>query len=89
VRPFTLPAGLVGSAVKSGSAATAQVVLSVTKNDVQVGTLTIAAAGTTATPAAASQTAFVAGDVLEVVAPATQDATFSDPLVTLAGLVTV
>lgn len=78
VRAFTIPAAMAGSLSKSSTAATASTVLSFQKNGSQFGTLTYAAAGTTGTFAAASATSFAAGDVLTVVAPGTQDATFGD-----------
>ena len=81
----TLPAGLTGSIVKAGVAATASAALSVRKNGSQFGTATFAAAGTTATLAVASATTFAAGDLLSIVAPASADATLADIAITLVG----
>lgn len=81
----TLPAGLTGSIVKAGVAATASAALSLRKNGVQFGTATFAAGGTTATLAAATATTFAVGDLLAIVAPASADATLADIASTLIG----
>lgn len=75
--PCTFPLNLVGSDIDADVAATGSSVFSVKKNGVEFATATIAAAGTSAT-FAGPQTAFVAGDVLTVTAPATADATLAD-----------
>lgn len=74
----TIPAGMTGSRAVARVAATASTVLSVRKNAVQFGTITFAISGTVGTVAAASATAFVAGDVIDVVAPGTPDDTLAD-----------
>lgn len=84
-RPLEIPAGLTGSYVASGGAATASAVLSVRKNGVEVGTATFAAAGTTATLAMASLTGFDPGDTLSVLAPASPDATLANVSGTFLG----
>ena len=66
---FTLPAGLAGTRVSVGTNPSGTTVLSVRKNGTQVGTISISSAGV-ATLAAATATAFAAGDVLSIVAPA-------------------
>jgi hypothetical protein len=74
-----LPAGLTGSVCKAGVAATGSTVLDIKKNGTNVGTLTFAAAGTTATLAMASATTFTAvTDKLSIVGPASADATLAD-----------
>ncbi len=88
VRAFTLPAALTGSLSKSATAATSSTVFSLQKNGSQFGTMTYAAAGTTGTFAAASQTSFAIGDILTVVAPASPDATFNDCEFTLIASLT-
>lgn len=75
---LTLPSALTGSQLIATSAATSQWVALVKKNGVEVGTMTVAAAGTTATFAAASPASLVAGDRVTVVAPASQDSTLAD-----------
>ena len=72
-RPFTIPAALPLSQGLAGTAATASAVFSLQKNGVQFGTATFAASGTTPTFAAATDTSFVAGDLLSIVAPASSD----------------
>ena len=84
-KAVTFPAGLTGSQAKALTAATASTVLSVRKNGTQFGTITFAAAGTTGTFAAASSTAFAAGDILSVVGPATADTTLSGLGLALVG----
>lgn len=83
VAPFTLPIALAGSRVKAGAAATGATVLSVQKNGVEIGTLTVGAGETTAVGASAAGAAFAAGDVLTVVCPAIADGTFASFGVTL------
>lgn len=78
VRKVIFPASLTGSQFKAGTAATAQTVFSLKKNGVEFGTATFAAAGTSATFAAASETQFSVGDILTIVAPASPDATLAD-----------
>lgn len=77
-RAFTLPQNLTGSYAKSQTAATAETVLTVYKNASSIGTMTFAALGTSATFTFASAVSFAAGDVLRVVAPASQDSTLAD-----------
>lgn len=81
---ITIPASLTGSLGDAATAATAETVFSVQKNDVEFGTLTFAASGTTAT-AAGDETSLVAGDILSVLAPASPDATLGDVSITIAG----
>ena len=83
-RPFSLPVGLIDSAASAVTAATGTGVFSLARNDVQFGTVTFDAS-TTGALAAGAKTDFAAGDVLEVIAPASQDATLSDISITLAG----
>lgn len=84
-RAFTIPAGMTGSRGSSGAAATGTPALSIKKNGVEVGTATWAAAGTVATLAMASATAFAIGDIYSVTAPATPDATLADVSMTILG----
>lgn len=82
---FTLPVDLAGSQVKADTAATASAAFDLRKNGSSVGTLTIAASGTTATFTAASAVQFAAGDRIDLVAPSSQDATLANVRVTLMG----
>ena len=83
-RAFSLPAGLTDSQASAETAATGTAAFSLTKNDVLFGTVTFTASAT-GVLAAAAETTFAAGDVLEIIAPASQDATLSDISITLAG----
>jgi hypothetical protein len=84
-RSVTFPASLTGSYGTSRVASTAQRDFDLQKNGVSAGTVRFAAAGTTASFIAASPIALAAGDLLEVIAPGTQDATLEDIAFTLVG----
>jgi hypothetical protein len=84
-RQVVFPAGLTGSRGVAEVAATAQTDFDIKKNGSSVGTMRFAASATTATFIMASQTTFVAGDILRVVAPGTPDATLSGVGFGLAG----
>jgi hypothetical protein len=84
-RPVTFPAGLTGSQGRAGTAATAQADFTIQKNGAGIGTLRFAAGATTAIFLLAAATAFAAGDVLKVLAPATPDAMLADITFSLAG----
>lgn len=74
------------SRASAGAAATASTVFTAKKNGTSVGTITFAASGTTGTFVTTGTTvSFAAGDVLELVAPASADGTLADISVTLAG----
>ena len=77
-REVTFPASLTLSLMIANTAATAETVFSLQKNDVEFGTATFAASGTSATFAAASDTTFSVGDILTIVSPSTPDATLAD-----------
>ena len=85
VRAFTLPASLTNSRASAGTASSATVVFSLRKNNVEFGTVTFASSAV-GTFAAASATAFAAGDLLTLVSPATAPATIANVSVTLAGV---
>ena len=82
-RAFSLPQNLTGSIAKAGTAATASTVFAIKKNGTQIGTMTFAASGSTASFSFASAVSVAIGDIIDMVAPATQDATLSDISVTL------
>lgn len=74
VDAFTLPQNFVGSRFRIDGNPTASWVFSVKKNNVEVGTLTVATDGTVIC-SSASDIDFVDGDVLTVVAPGIADST--------------
>lgn len=78
------PVAFDGSQAKARVASTGTAVYSVRKNDVQVGTVTFTAS-VTGVLALASETTFVAGDRLSIVAPDPRDATLSGVVMTLVG----
>ena len=84
-RGFSLPADLTGSRGHADTAATAEAVCTILKNGVAVGSITFAAASQDAAFALASGLALVPSDRLELVAPATQDATLAGLAFTLIG----
>ena len=81
----SFPSGLTGSQGYALTAATAQTDIDVQKNGSSVGTVRFAAAANTATFIAASPISFVAGDRLHLVAPASQDATLADVMISFKG----
>jgi len=86
VRNVTLPANLVGSRVTAAVAATAQTDFDVKVNNVSIGTIRFAIAGTTASFVAFAGSSIVINDTLEIIAPFTQDATLADISFTIAGV---
>lgn len=86
-RPLLFPGNLAGSAGYGKTSATASTVFDVKKNGSSVGSITFAASGTVPTFLTTSGAAIslASGDRLEVVAPATPDATLANISFTLAG----
>lgn len=84
--PTELPSGLSGSLARVRVAGTAEVVISVQKNDVEVGTLTFAIGETVATVTSSAAISLAADDSLTFVGPATADATFAGLSVSLLGV---
>src|SRR5262249_14747066 len=80
-RTFNL--AIVGSVGLAGVAATAQTDFAITVNGVNKGTLRFAAAGTTATVVSPSPTSVNAGDIVQIVAPASPDSTLATVSFTL------
>jgi hypothetical protein len=76
------PLNLTGSQAVAGVSATGSPALSVQKNGVQFATLTYSG---TAGTFAGTATSFAIGDLLEVVAPASPDATLAHLSITLFG----
>lgn len=83
-RAFSLAASLAGSTGVANTAATASTVFDVRKNGSSIGSMTFAAAGTSATFSGAGGS-FAINDLLTVVAPASADATCADVGFTLFG----
>lgn len=84
VRSFTIPSSYTGSQAKASVSATASSVFTIYKNGSSIGTFTFAASGSTATFSGAGAS-IVAGDLLTVVAPGSQDATLANIAFTIAG----
>lgn len=86
-RRFTLNDDLSGSQAHADTAATASSVFDVQRNGVSIGSITFAAAATTATfsTTGSSEEVFAIGDRLTVVAPNPADATLADVAITLFG----
>ena len=84
-RRFTLPQDLINSQGFARTAANAQADFDLQRNEVSVGTLRFAASGTVATFIHASDTVFVPGDRLSVIAPNPADANLADISFTLFG----
>ena len=84
-RGFSLPVDLAGSRGHADTAATASAELAILHNGVAVGSITFAAASQDAAFVLAGGIALVPGDRLELVAPATQDATLAGLALTLIG----
>ncbi len=87
VDPVTFPAGFTGSLAKAGVAATASTVFSILVDEVQVGTVTFALGATTGTFAMATDLAVLTGQQLDLLCPATADATLEDIKITLRGTI--
>lgn len=77
-RAFTFPADMASSKGLAVAGATASATFSLKKNGTQFATMVFAAGAATATFTASPATSFAVGDILEISAPATQDATLAD-----------
>jgi hypothetical protein len=80
-----LPQNLTGSQFKAATAATAQAAFDIQKNGSSIGTATFSAAATSASFTFSADVDFSAGDYLDIVAPASQDATLADICISLKG----
>lgn len=86
-RAVVFPDEFAGSQGRSGVAATAAASFAVKKNGTTVGAVAFAIGATVATFTTTGTTvSFAVGDVLEIIAPASPDATLASIAVTLAGL---
>lgn len=84
---FNLPSGMTGSVAKAKTASTGTATFDVKKNGTNIGTLTFTSSAT-GVFALASQTSFAVGDLLEIVGPASADATLADLRVVVAAIQT-
>lgn len=85
VRAATIPINATGSIATASVAATGSTVFTIKQNGTQIGTITFAASATTGTFSFSSAVTFAAGDLLEIDAPATADATLANIAITLKG----
>jgi len=84
-RGFTLPADLAGSRGHADTAATAEAVCTILHNGVAVGSITFTAGSQDAAFSLTGGLALVPGDRLDLIAPATQDASLAGLALTLIG----
>lgn len=85
-RAILFPTDFAGSTVAPADvAATADAIFSIQKNNVEIGTITYAASSTAGTFSSIGPWSFAVGDLLTIVAPATQDATLTGIAVCLKG----
>ncbi len=90
-RALTFPANFAGSAATSSANATASATMDIQKNGVSVGTITFALGAAVANFVSSGglAIAFAIGDILGVVAQASQDATLADVALSLVATPTV
>ena len=84
-RALTFPANFAGSAATASATATASTTMDIQKNGVSCGTITFALGAAVATfvSSGGAAVSFAAGDILGIVAQASQDATLADIAVSL------
>lgn len=87
-RNFKLLAGLTGSTSEGQVVPTGSPSYPIKKNGSTIGSIDFTAATVAATFTFSTETSFVQGDVIEIVAPATADATHDELSWTLAGQLT-
>lgn len=85
VSSVTLPINLTGSKFASTVAATASATYTIRKNGASIGTLVWAAAGTVPVVTFAAGVNFIAGDFLDIIGPASPDATLAGITATFLG----
>lgn len=81
----TFPDNFSGARAAVGVNPTATAELIVTRNGTSVGTISVSTSGTVTFDTADADVAFVAGDVLRIIAPGTADATLANCGFTLIG----
>lgn len=81
---ITLPINLTGSQATANNAATASTTVTINKNGSGIGTIDWLAAGTIGTFTFSAGVNFVAGDILQLVAPNPADATLANIGISLA-----
>ena len=74
----TLPINLTGSYATANNAATASTTVTINKNGSSIGTIVWSPSGTSGAFTFLSAVAFVAGDILQLVAPTPSDATLAN-----------
>jgi hypothetical protein len=85
-RAVTFPASATLSTAHAGTAATGSTTFTFKKNGTSFATVNFAASGTSGTYTQASDAVFAAGDLIELLGPATADATLADFGFVLAGV---
>lgn len=85
-RAVTFPATAALSTAHAGTAATGSTTFTFKKNGTAFATVNFAASSASGTYTQASDAAFAAGDLLEILGPATADATLADFGLNLAGI---
>jgi hypothetical protein len=85
-RAVTFPSGASLSTAHAGTAATGSTTFTFKKNGTSFATVNFAASGTSGTYTQGSDAVFAAGDLLELIGPATADATLADFGFVLAGI---
>ena len=82
----TIPSGAAGSYAKANTAATGSTTATIKQNGTTVGTIVWSASGTAGVITISTAISLVAGDILQLTAPTTADATLADIGITLAGV---
>jgi hypothetical protein len=83
-RNFGFPINFTNSVAKSAVASTGTAVFTINKNGTQVGTITFESSSVGVFSAVA-EVSLIAGDILSIIAPATQDTTLENIGITLVG----
>ncbi|MBB5277792.1 hypothetical protein HNR26_003881 [Rhizobium rosettiformans] len=77
-KSFVLPVGLLGSVINAGTAASAETVFTIKRNDAVIGTVTFVAGSTVGAVSFATAVVFASGDIFQIVAPTTPDQALAD-----------